>query len=323
MAEDLDAAIAEFEQKGPSDPTPEPIESPATTEPSDSPPAEAPAESRRYSLDDALPDDPRIPESMRGKPLSVLVEDRLERDKAAKQAGFQKNSEHERAEGFKTALELLARRMDPEARKPEKPQARPSDAMRQRGVDPATVYTDAAAFVDASTETARETILPEVYQEIQKLHLRINQNEQEKEEDRIRTAYAQARPQNVSAERWNAMAPDLATRVHIAAQNAGVDTRSIAKDPRAYTAAYEEAVSAWGGPKASAAVAPAPSAPAPPVGNGNSAPPQRKSTARISPHVRGAFNEVVEVLNSIGVKSTTDEILDGMKGEPKYREMFE
>lgn len=309
MPDHADAAIAEWEKESPPDAIePEPVAQPSVAEP----PAETP---RGYSLDDALPYDPRIPESFRGKPLHLLLEDRLEKDKQAKNAGFEKNAEKARADAFKTALEALARKVggEPDER-PRTVALRPSEQMRRDGTPADTIYKDPDATVDSIVATTRAAVHGDVEEQLKEARQRLQELENQRASDSIKAAFMEARPANMSVDDWQRDGELIAFRVH--RQGANIFDRE----------SYKEAAK-WlddqrgGGRRAAVPVAP--QAPAPPVGNGTPAPVVRKPSARVSTHVRSAFNEITDVLNEIGVKQTTDTILEGMSKDSKYKEMFQ
>lgn len=275
------------------------------------------------TLDDLLPDDPRIPESMRGKPIATLLQYNREKDVAAQRAGYERNAERERAEAYKVALEKLAERVRGDVPRETPPAAvRASEAMRRRGIDPRSVFTDADSAFDAAADVASEAaagrILPEVQAEIQKQSARVSELERAAMTQSLRAAFLEARPANVPLEQWEDDRELIATWV--------VGHEKNILDPASYREAGEwlEQQAARRSGRTSAAPPPSASAPAPPVGNGSSPPPERKTKARVSPHMLGAFNEVTRVLrDQIGVNKTTDDILDSMRDDPKYGRMFE
>jgi hypothetical protein len=192
------------------------------------------------------------------------------------------------------------------------PAPKPSERVRQVGVEP---FSDAS--YDAIPEMAREAIMPEVRQATESLGERVARLEREGAQQALRNTYLSARPQNVSPEDWDGDAPVISA--FVVANNKNVF------DPASYREAHDwlEQTRSRRAAKVSAVAQAAPSPPAPPVGNDKSAPVVRKSQARVSTHVKGAMNEVTEVLNSLGHKFTTDAILEDMAKESKYKDMFE
>jgi hypothetical protein len=280
----------------------------------------------RFSLDDVLPDDERLPKSMRGKSIAALVEYNREKDIAAQQASYERNAQKERADMFKTALENLTKEVAGVSRgtQQRQPPARPSASMR---VDPKTVYTDADSYTDATInaarDAAREEIIPQVDQRLQQVTEEVNTLKRQALNERVRSAYLAARPENVSSADWQADSGVIGA--YVIGQNKSIE------DPQSYKDAaewLEQARARRSKPGASSA-APAATAPPPPVGNGKTAAPVRKSRPNVSPHILGAFNEVTDVLNEVlkevGAegKKTTDGVLESMRGIRKYSELFE
>ena len=296
---------------------PEPDSQPSTPEPAaQSTEAAPPAaqESKSFTLDDVLPDDPRIPESFRGKPLSSLVEDRHQIDIRAKKAGFDKNAAEEKANALKLALEIAARQI------PQQPKAaptRPSDELKARGVQPRVVYEDADRYTDAVAGVARDASVAAVEPKISTLEQRLSELQQELDAEKIRTAFRAAKPEGISDSEWGTQTNINLLSAYVAAS--GLNP----KDPASYRQA-DEALEKDRPRKSARTVPAAPAPPAPPVGNGKSAPVVSKPAPKLSTHVISALNDVTDVLKGVlGNDITTDKILDGMREDSRYKEMFQ
>ena len=329
-------AFAKYQEEHPGEPVEaQPVEAPVAVpaaEPTPQPAAaETPEEKRvRLSLDEILPDDPRLPASMRGKPISALVDYNHEKDIAAQRAGAERNEFKEKYEATKTALEILSRSVPTVPRETSpSPKQKVSQKMRSGGTAPEMVFTDVNAAFDAAgqaaADLAREEIVPEVSKRIETQDQRIARLEAESRNNALRSAFLAARPEGVSLEDWNSDAPVISSYI--------VGNSKDPFDPESYREAgnwleaartRKSAPSGNGNGNGKSVAPPAPQAPAPPVGNGSAAPPQRKASAKVPAAVRGAFDDVAEVLRSVTKsKATTDSILEKMRESGRYKGMFE
>lgn len=275
-------------------------------------PAPAP-EKPRFSLDDVILDDPRLPESLRGKPAASLFEDRTNGWQQAHHAGFERNTFKTQAETYQKALEVAAAKMGASPT-PVAPAPPPSD--------PNVVYSDPNAFVEL-IDGRNAPKFTKVEEHSRQLEERLKQVEQERAEERAtreaeqatrlneqrRNAFLSVKPANVSLDDWNEDAGVIASYV--------IANQLSAEDPRSYAQAVD-----WLNKRNaritagtnSTPSAPA-SAPAPPVGGGKTAPAAApKPTVKVSGRQRDAFDTVAKAFGT-----NADTILSEMAADPKYR----
>lgn len=299
----------------------------ATAEPV-APPVEAAPEPEkpRFSLDDVIIDDPRLPDELRGKPASVLFEDRTKGWHEAHQRGYQKNRLEAERDTAMAVLEKLAKQIaEREQPKAEPKTVTPMDRFRGYGTEPIDVLSDAekalSTTIRVATDEAESRINPAIVKLQEKLEALEAERQQERtarEHERYRQAFLAARPEGVSPEMWES---DYSGPIssYLILNQLPLD------DPKSYKQAgawLEDFVARRTGSSAAPTTPPAPAAPAPPVG-GKPAPVQTsKPSAHLNNHQRAAYSSVTDVFNRIGLNLTVDDVLNDAKSDPKLKGLF-
>lgn len=246
----------------------QPVAETETAEESASPQPQA--ESAQFAkLDAVLPDDPNIPESLRGKPLSALLEDRIAYVHQAHRAGQEKNEAMAKAAAYEAALQV-AKTYRP-AEPPAAPQPRKT-VLDSAGVDPDTdLIQRPREFFDRYGNALGSEIKQELDGRLQQVVQPLQEQVQRLQSENLRvhaerlfeTARQIANKREgrgeYSPEEWQEKAPDLAAYM----MRNGLNPN----DPQNFVAAAEYYEGRWTRQAQAAASAPAPApVPNPPGG---------------------------------------------------------
>jgi hypothetical protein len=304
------------------------VEAPEAPAPvSAEPVVEAPPEKPRFaSLDEVIIDDPRLPESLRGQPASVLFEDRTKGWHEAHQKGFQTNRLEAERDAAIALLEKLAAKLNEKA--PEPTPATPTriDRLRTHGVEPIDILSDANKTLDATILAAADESESRFAPKIEAYEKRLAEIEKERADERTarqhekyRSAFLAARPENVPLGIWeNDYSGQISS--YLILKNLPLDDVKSYKEAAGWV---EDFIQRRTGSSQPAPVQAAPAAPAPPVGGGKPAPVQpSKRAAHLNNHDREAYAKVTDIFKRFAPKVDTESILEELHTDPKTRGLF-
>lgn len=254
-----------------------------------------------------LPDDPRLPPTLRGKTLNDLYEDRAAAWAQAHKAGYDANELKRRLEVTEQTIERVRQAQEVAAR-PAAPQLSMSDRLRQRGADVETdIITDPSRVFGATVDIAAEESMRRASETFQQYENRIAAMEREVQDTRVRAfaqqaqaAFQVAKPATVPQELWDRAAHPIA--LSLMSQNRQLDLTN----PTVLRETFEQ----FYGPAATYAAPTAAGvarAAAPPVSGRPSAAPTAPSKKRFGERERGYMREAAK---GMGISDADTDMLE-------------
>lgn len=265
-----------------------------------------------------LPDDPELPDSLKGKTLRDLMEDRKHAWAQAHKAGFDANRQAELERRIQMQ-EAMIQTVQQRLLQPQAPPAPPVDPWQKRGINPDTDLIDnARGVLGATAELAVEETQRRMNETLQQYEARVRQLEYVQVASQAERAFQTARPAAIPQEEWNSKAYAIASFIK------GNGWESHIADPNVHIAAYRMLYGEPPAPRPASAPA-APAAPvsapvaqpaAPPVGSRPATTPAQAAKLQFRDKDRGVAREMARRmgLSDADFESLEPEFLSNLKG---------